>query len=166
MPQFVRAFSLNHHHSTMSYNSIVERWKALEPYLLSLLRITTAFLFLLYGTTKLYALPAPVMPDGGTAPLLSLGGVAGAIELIAGVLLVFGLFTRPVAFILAGEMAVAYWYAHAPMGIWPVLNGGAAAFVYAFLWLYISSAGAGPWSFDALRQHRRERRRAAGALGH
>ena len=136
----------------MSDTTLAARWRSWAPYLLSTLRIVTAFLFIQYGSTKLLGLPAPVMPDGGTAPLASLPGIAGALELVGGALLLVGLFTRPVAFILAGEMAVAYFMGHAPQGFWPVLNEGAPAILFCFLWLYISSAGPGPWSIDALRR--------------
>jgi putative oxidoreductase len=124
---------------------------------LSILRIIAAFLFVQYGTTKLLAFPAAIMPGGGTAPLASLPGVAGALELVGGALLLVGLFTRPVAFVLSGLMAVAYFMGHAAQGFWPVLNGGTPAVVFSFLWLYISTAGPGPWSIDALL------RRKAGA---
>ena len=139
----------------MSITSLTARWRSWAPYLLSILRIMTAFLFVQYGSTKLLALPAAIMPGGGTAPLTSLPGIAGALELVGGVLLLLGLFTRPVAFILAGEMAFAYFIGHAPQGFWPVLNNGAPAVFYCFLWLYISSAGPGPWSIDALLAKRR-----------
>jgi putative oxidoreductase len=125
------------------------RFRAWSPYLLSVLRIVAAFLFFQYGSAKLLAFPAAVMPGGGTAPLASLPGVAGALELVGGVLLFFGLLTRPVAFMLSGEMAVAYFMGHASKGFWPVLNGGAPAVFFCFLWLYIASAGPGPWSVDA-----------------
>ncbi|MGH7700186.1 MAG: DoxX family protein, partial [Gemmatimonadales bacterium] len=117
-----------------------------------------AFLFIQVGSAKLFAFPAAVMPDGGTAPLLSLAGIAGALEVFGGGLLLSGLFTRPVAFLLAGEMAVAYFYGHAPQGFWPVLNQGMPAILFCLLWLYLSAAGAGPWSVDAWR-------RAASARG-
>jgi putative oxidoreductase len=115
------------------------------------MRIIAGAFFVLYGTTKLFAWPAAVMPGGGTAPLASLAGVAGAIELIGGAFMLVGLFSRPVAFILSGEMAVAYFYGHFPQGFWPVLNGGVDAILYCFFWLYISAAGPGPWSVDASR---------------
>jgi len=125
--------------------------------LLSLLRIVLAFLFIQVGTAKLFALPAAVMPGGGTAAVGSLPWVAGVIEVIGGPLILVGLFTRPVAFVLAGEMAVAYFVGHAPMGhwLWPVLNMGQTAVIYCFLFLYISAAGPGPWSLDALLARRR-----------
>jgi len=91
------------------------------------------------------------MPGGGTASLTSLAGVAGALELVGGALLLVGLFTRPVAFLLSGEMAVTYFMGHAGQGFWPVLDGGAPAVFFAFLWLYVSAAGSGPWGIDALR---------------
>ena len=144
----------------MNHTSITARWSFWAPYLLSILRIIAAFLFVQYGTTKLFAYPAAVMPGGGTASLTSLAGVAGALELVGGALLLVGLFTRPVAFLLSGQMAVAYFIGHAGQGFWPVLNGGSPAVVFAFLWLYISSAGPGPWSIDAHR-----RRKAVGDRG-
>jgi len=124
---------------------------------LSLLRIVLAFLFIQVGTAKLFALPAAVMPGGGTAAVGSLPWVAGVIEVIGGPLILLGLFTRPVAFVLAGEMAVAYFYGHARMGhwLWPVLNMGQTAVIYCFLFLYFSAAGPGPWSLDALLARRR-----------
>ena len=131
---------------------IVTKWRTWAPYLQSVLRIVSAFLFMQVGTAKLFAFPAAVMPDGGTAPLLSLIGLAGILEVFGGGLLLLGLFTRPVAFILSGEMAVAYFIGHAPSGFWPVLNQGAPAIFYAFLFLYFSAAGAGPWSLDAKRE--------------
>ena len=140
--------------------SITERWAAWAPRFRSLLRMLAGAFFVLYGTTKLFGWPAPVMPGGGTAPLASLAGVAGAIELVGGAFMLLGLFSRPVAFILSGEMAVAYFYGHARQGFWPVLNGGVDAALYCFIWLYISAAGPGPWSLDALR-HRAARSRDA-----
>ena len=89
------------------------------------------------------------MPGGGTAPLLTQAGIAGLLEMVGGGLLLVGLFTRPVAFLLSGEMAFAYFIGHAGKGFWPMLNGGAEAVTFCFLWLYISAAGAGPWSLDA-----------------
>ena len=142
----------------MPDENIAARWRSWAPQLLSILRIVAAFLFVQFGTAKLFAMPGPLMPGGGTAPLGSLAGVAGVIESIGGVLLLLGLFTRPVAFIVSGEMAVAYFHGHAPNGFWPVLNGGHPAVLFCFVWLYISSAGPGPWSLDALRRRRSDRR--------
>jgi len=136
----------------MQDTGLLSRRRSWAPYLLSVLRIVTAFLFMQVGTAKLFAFPGAIMPGGGTAPLASLPGVAGILEAVGGVLLLVGLFTRPVAFVLSGEMAVAYFIAHAPQGFWPVLNQGAPAALYAFLFLYFSAAGAGPWSLDALRR--------------
>ena len=130
----------------------VERWRAWAPRFLSILRMIAGAFFVLYGTTKLFGWPAEVMPGGGTAPLASLAGAAGAIELVGGAFMLLGLFSRSVAFILAGEMAVAYFYGHARQGFWPVLNGGVDAVLYCFLWLYISAAGPGPWSLEARRR--------------
>lgn len=139
----------------MNDNVLMSRWRSWAPYLLSVLRIWAAFLFMQFGTAKLFAFPAALMPNGSTVALVSLLGVAGILETFGGGLLLLGLFTRPVAFLLAGEMAVAYFYGHAPRGFWPVLNQGSPAVLFCFVWLYISAAGAGPWSLDALRTRRR-----------
>jgi putative oxidoreductase len=139
---------------TLTDNSLAGRWISWTPYFLSLLRIIAAFLFIQYGTTKILGWPAEVMPGGGTAPLASLAGAAGLIEMIGGALMFVGLFSRPVAFLLSGQMAVAYFKGHAGQGFWPVLNGGAPAVIFCFVWLYISAAGGGPWSLDALMRRR------------
>jgi len=136
----------------MTKPSIGTRWSTWAPYLLSTLRIIAAFLFMQFGTAKLFAFPAAVMPDGGTAPLASLAGVAGVLETFGGALLLVGLLTRPVAFLLSGLMAFAYFIGHAPQGFWPVLNQGHPAILFCFVWLYVSAAGAGPWSIDAMRR--------------
>jgi putative oxidoreductase len=90
-------------------------------------------------------------PSEFTPPLFSLFGLAGVLELVGGVLLIAGFFTRPVAFILAGEMAVAYFMAHAPQSFFPILNGGESAILFCFVFLYVAAAGAGPWSLDHMR---------------
>ena len=131
--------------------SLLSRWPKLAPYFLSTLRIAAAFLFIQFGTAKWFAFPAPIMPDGGTAPLASLAGIAAVLETVGGSLMLLGLFTRPVAFVLSGQMAVAYFIGHAPQGFWPVLNQGHPAVLFSFVWLHFSAAGAGPWSLDALR---------------
>ena len=131
--------------------TLATRWRSWAPYLLSVLRIIAAFVFIQFGSAKLLAIPAAIMPGGGTAPLTSLPGFAGSLELVGGALLLLGLFTRPVAFLLSGEMAFAYFMGHAPQGFWPVLNQGSPAILFCFIWLYISTAGPGPWSIDALR---------------
>jgi putative oxidoreductase len=123
------------------------------PRLLSILRIVAALIFMEHGTQKLLGFPVSERP----APeLLSLSGIAGILELVGGALLVLGLFTRPVAFILSGEMAVAYWLAHAPQSFFPVNNGGDAAILYCFVFLYLFAAGGGPWSLDAWLRGKRE----------
>ncbi|HYT82884.1 MAG TPA: DoxX family protein [Gemmatimonadales bacterium] len=133
----------------MTAPNVVAKWRSWAPQLLSALRIIAAFLFMQFGTAKLIAFPAAIMPGGGTAPIGSLAGIAGLLEAVGGALLLLGLFTRPVAFIVAGEMAVAYFIGHAPQGFWPVLNQGHPAILFCFVWLYLSAAGAGPWSLDA-----------------
>ena len=117
------------------------------PRFLSILRIVAALLFLEHGTQKLLGFPASEMSPA----FLSLSWIAGLLELVGGVLLLLGLFTRPVAFLLSGEMAVAYWLAHAPKSFFPVLNGGDAAILFCFVFLYLVFAGPGPWSMDARR---------------
>lgn len=119
------------------------------PYLLSLVRIVAAFGFMTHGTQKLFGVPS-VEPRAGV-DLFTQIGAAGAIEVVGGALLLVGLFTRPVAFVCAGQMAAAYFIAHAPRNIWPVLNGGELAAVYCFLFLYFAAVGAGPLSIDAMR---------------
>lgn len=133
-------------------HELTARWIAWEPYGRSLLRIMAAFCFVQFGTAKLFAFPGSMLPDGGTFPLASQTGIAGLLETFGGALLLLGLFTRPVAFILSGEMAFAYFLVHAPKGFWTAFNGGTESVVYCFLWLYFSMAGAGPWSLDALRR--------------
>lgn len=118
----------------------------------SVLRIVAAFMFMQAGTMKLFAFPAGVPPDGGTVQLWSQIGIGAVLEVFGGALLLLGLFTHPVAFLLAGEMAVAYFQFHSPQGFWPVMNGGVPAVLYCFVWLYFSAAGAGPWSLDAKRR--------------
>jgi len=135
-------------------DTVASRWIALTPYFLSLLRIVAAFVFIQYGTAKLLAWPGAIIPGGGTVPLMTQAGIAGLLEMVGGSLLLVGLFTRPVAFILSGEMAFAYFIGHAGKGFWPVLNQGAPAVIFCFLWLYISAAGGGPWSVDARLKRR------------
>ena len=126
---------------------IPARW---APYLQSVLRIVVAFLFIAHGTQKFFGFPAADVR--ATVPLLSQLGLASVLEMVGGSLLLLGLFTRPIAFVLAGEMAVAYFTAHAPRGFWPLVNRGEPAVLFCFTWLYFAAAGPGPWSLDALRQ--------------
>ena len=137
----------------MSTNRIAGAWAAWAPRLLSILRIVAAFLYMAHGTQKLFAFPTGLGPDGtGTAPLFSLFGAAGVIETFGGALLLLGLFTRPVAFLVSGEMAVAYFKFHAPNGFWPLMNHGDIVVAFCFVALYFSAAGGGPWSLDAMRK--------------
>lgn len=125
-------------------------WSRWSPALLSVLRIVVAFLFMQHGAQKVFGFPGA---GDHKVELASLMGFAGCLELFGGGLVLLGLFTRPVAFLLAGEMAFAYFMAHAPQGFWPVLNQGEAAAFYCFAFLYLSAAGGGPWSLDrALRK--------------
>jgi putative oxidoreductase len=127
----------------------------LEPWIaraLAILRIVTGYLFLQHGSAKLLGFPHVAMFDH--LSIASLIGVAGILELVGGTLVLVGLFVRPAAFILSGEMAVAYFMAHASKGnpLFPSLNQGEAAVLYCFVFLFFAAAGAGPWSIDALRR--------------
>ncbi|WP_044872951.1 DoxX family protein [Pseudomonas sp. LFM046] len=124
-------------------SQLSELW---APRLLSVLRIITAFLFLQHGTSKLFGFPHVAFFD--ELSLFSLIGFAGVLEVVGGLLLMLGLFTRPVAFILSGEMAFAYFIGHAPKGLLPLLNGGELAIVFCFVFLYLAAAGGGAWSLD------------------
>jgi putative oxidoreductase len=120
-----------------------------SPRLLSVLRIMTALLFLQHGTAKFLGFPHVDAFDN--IQFVSLLGASGVLELVGGVLMLIGLFTRPMAFILSGFMAVAYFMAHAPQGFYPLLNQGELAVLYCFIFLYLSVAGGGAWSADAAR---------------
>ena len=137
-------------------------WK---PRLLSVLRIVVAALFMEHGTAKLFHVPHVAAFDN--LQLMSLVGLGGVLELVGGLVLLVGLFTRPVAFVLSGEMAFAYFMAHAARDPLPILNGGELAVVYCFLFLFLAAAGGGSWSVDAkLRRyglHRRELQKIPGS---
>ncbi|CTQ31290.1 DoxX family protein [Jannaschia rubra] len=120
------------------------------PRMLSLLRIVAALIFFAHGTDKILGFP----DTGRTPDAFTLGWIAGVIELVGGGLLIAGLFTRPVAFLTSGLMAAAYFIAHAPQSVFPGINGGDAAILYCFVFLYLVFAGPGPWSIDALRNER------------
>lgn len=119
------------------------------PRMLSILRVITALLFMAHGTQKLLGFPA----SNFSPAMFSLPWIAGVLEIFGGALLIIGLFTRPVAFVLSGLMAAAYWIAHAPQSPFPVLNGGDSAILFCFVFLYIVFAGPGPWSVDAVRSN-------------
>ena len=132
----------------MSFDSSAARY---APHAQALLRIVSGYLFLLHGSAKLFHIPHVAMYDG--VQLVSLIGLAGVLELVGGALLVVGLFTRIVAFLLCGEMAVAYFMAHASKGdpLLPLLNQGEPAVLFCFIFLFLAAAGAGAWSIDAQR---------------
>jgi putative oxidoreductase len=130
----------------MNLDAIAAAW---APRLLSILRIMGGLLLLEHATAKLFKFP--VVPVFANLELSSMFGISAFFELIGGTLLVVGLFTRPVAFILSGMTAVAYFYAHVPRGFYPVLNGGELAILFCFAFLYLAAAGPGPWSLDAQR---------------
>ena len=132
----------------MSIDSTAARY---APHAQALLRIVSGFLFMMHGIAKLFHVPHVAMYDGVT--LMSLLGLAGVIEIVGGALLIVGLFTRIAAFVLSGEMAVAYFMAHASKGdpLMPMLNQGEPAVLFCFIFLFLAAAGAGAWSIDARR---------------
>ncbi len=136
----------------MSDSSVLAKWRSLAPVLLSVLRIVAAFMFLQSGTIKWFGWPMAMPGGGGTPGLMTQVGIGGLLEIVGGGLLLVGLFTRPVAFVLSGEMAVAYFQFHQPNGLWPVVNQGQPAVLYCFIFLYLSAAGGGGWSLDAVRR--------------
>lgn len=123
-------------------NSLKTTW---APYLLSVLRIVTALLFISHGTQKLLGFPTPDF----TPAMFTLPWFAGVLELFGGAAVLVGFYTRPVSFVLSGLMAFAYFMAHAPKSFFPAINGGDAAILFCFIFLYFTAAGAGPWSLDA-----------------
>ena len=125
-----------------------DRLSAYAPQALAILRIVTALLFIEHGSMKLLGFP----PSDFSPAFGSLMWFAGALEIVGGTLVLVGLFARPAAFLLSGEMAVAYWMAHASHGFFPVLNGGEAAILFCFVFLYVFVAGPGAWSLDAGRR--------------
>ncbi len=128
----------------MTIDALESVW---APRLLSVLRIVAALLFFEHGMSKLLGFP----PSDHSGPeFLSLPWFAGVLEFVGGALLIPGIFTRCVAFVLSGEMAFAYWLVHAQKSFYPVVNGGDAAILFCFLFLYLAAAGGGPWSVDAL----------------
>jgi putative oxidoreductase len=130
----------------MDFEAIGTAW---APRLLSVLRIVSGLMFLQHVMAKY--LKFPPVPALANVDPMSLPGVGGMFELVGGILLILGLFTRPVALLLSGEMAIAYFVAHAPRSFFAILNGGELAAFYCFVFLYIAAAGPGPWSIDAAR---------------
>lgn len=128
----------------------MHRW---QPQVHALLRIVLGFLFACHGAQKLLGLPHP--PANGTVELMSFMGFAGALELVGGFMVMVGLFTRPIAFLLSGMMAVAYFMAHQPQGALPITNKGEPAVLYCFAFLFLSAAGSGLYSLDALLERRK-----------
>ena len=122
-----------------------------------LLRIVAGLIFCQAGSVILFGWfgGMPGRPPGSTVPLVSQIGIGGVLEFFGGIAIVLGLFTRPVAFILSGMMAVVYWQFHAPKNPWPVQNQGISAILFCFIFLYMAAIGAGPWSVDALIRHKR-----------
>jgi putative oxidoreductase len=125
-----------------------QTFERVAPILLAVLRIAAGVLFLAHGIVKLVGFPAGAQP--GPQALLSLFGIGAVIETVTGTLIALGLFTRPAAFLASGQMAVAYWMFHAPRAIYPVLNGGDAAILFCFVFLYLAAAGPGAFSLGSL----------------
>lgn len=121
------------------------------PYALAALRIAAGLIFILHGTQKLFGFPA-MPPSGSLPPVMSLLWVGAVMEMVGGALIVLGLFTRPVAFLLSGEMAVAYWMFHAPRSLYPAVNGGDAAILYCFVFFLLVFSGPGAFSLDGGRR--------------
>ncbi len=136
--------------NSMANSNFMGEW---APRMLSVLRIMTGLLFLEHGTQKLFAFPPPAA-GAATPDLMSLLGIQGILEFVGGILIILGLFTRPVAFILAGDMAVAYFMRHFTRNFFPMLNNGDAAILYCFVFLYLAVAGGGEWGVDAGRTTR------------
>jgi putative oxidoreductase len=135
-----------------TYNTRLPAWLPGTTH--ALLRIVTGLLFMQHGVQKLFGLLIDPSrgPWTGAPPMFSQFWFAGVLEVFGGALIVLGFFTRPVAFLLAGEMAVAYFQAHFPRSFWPILNGGEAPVLFCFIYLHLFAVGAGPWSIDALRR--------------
>ncbi|GAB3113998.1 DoxX family protein [Aestuariicella hydrocarbonica] len=129
-------------------DNVLTQWR---PRVLSVLRIITAFMFMQHGAQKIWGYPVAQRYE---FDLFSLSGVAGVLELAGGFLILIGLFTRPVAFLLSGLMAVAYFMVHAPQNFWPLANGGELAALFSFVFLYFVFSGAGEWSVDHLRNQK------------
>ncbi len=127
----------------------MDRLSVYTPQVLAILRIVTGLLFLEHGTQKLFGFPPPMAGMPPELPPMLLA--AAVLELVGGILIVIGALTRPVAFVLSGQMAVAYFIAHGSKGFFPALNGGDPAILFCFIFLYLACAGAGPWSVDSMR---------------
>jgi putative oxidoreductase len=128
--------------------------KGAESVAVFLLRLVAGLLFLQAGGMKLFGWFGGI-PNGGTAPLISQMGIGGVLEFFGGTAIMLGLFTRPVAFVLSGEMAVAYWQFHAPNGTWPIQNHGEPAVLLCFIFLFFAARGASDWGIDAIWRRRR-----------
>jgi putative oxidoreductase len=131
---------------------MVKVCSSLQPYALALLRIVTGFTFALHGLQKLAGAFGGMDGHATTVPMFSLLWFAGVLEIVGGPLIILGLLTRPVAFLLSGEMAVAYFTVHLPLSFWPPLNTGESPILFCFIFLYLVTSGPGSFSLDRLRQ--------------
>jgi putative oxidoreductase len=134
----------------MNITDVAPKWRSWAPQILGIFRIVAAAIFITSGTTKMFGWPAG-MPEGFEFEIMSQIGLAAVLEIGGGTLMLLGLWTRPVAFVLSGMMAVAYFQGHAPQSLWPTVNMGIPAIMYCFFWLYLSAAGPGALSIDSLR---------------
>ena len=135
------------------FSPMPSRW---APRVLSLVRIAAGLLFITFGTMKIFGWPP--LPQGVTIPVMSQAWIGGVMEIVGGALMALGLFTRPIAFLLSGEMAVAYFQFHAPQSPWPQVNMGSPAILYCWLWFLYVFTGAGEWSLDAVIARKRGER--------
>lgn len=135
----------------MRESNAIAKWTGWTPKLLAALRIVASFMFVCVGTGNLLGFPKRPGSTAETVPLLSEVGIGGVIQIVGGLLTLVGLYTRPVAFVMSGMMAVAYFQFHAPDGFFPTANGGMPAALYCFVWLYLSAAGGGALSVDGVR---------------
>lgn len=137
----------------LRFSEVPTDYSTQSPHFLSILRVVAGLLFMPHGSQKLFGFPGS-LPEEATHELFSLMGIGGILEFFGGLLFLGGFYTRLISFILCGEMAVAFFRAHIPQGLWPILNGGELALLYCFMFLYFTFAGGGAWSLDQILRRR------------